>query len=197
MSTDTDTTGPSSLLSSITRLLDTGIAAGAGFDNIITVISLLCLLSIMNRNQAGREAQPKPAVPVSPLHKLLGELTKGGDGSGGLSPDTLLTLLPLLNSPQLKSKLNPGTIGTVMGLLNNLGGLGSGSPPPEKAETENKAKPDSPAAKAPKQTPAEDSPPAAARQPSEQPQPALQSEEPLEETAEKNYGRYLNWKNNF
>jgi hypothetical protein len=75
MSNDTDNTGSSSLLSSITRMLDTCVSAGTGMDSIITVVSLLCLFSIMNRNQVIREPQQaKPAINNNPLHKCLTSL---------------------------------------------------------------------------------------------------------------------------
>jgi len=196
MSNDTDNTGSSSLLSSITRMLDTSITTGAGLDNIITMVSLLCLFSIMNRNHASRETQQaKPVTNSNPLHKLLGDLTKGGDGSS-FSPDTLMSLLPLLNNPQLKSKLNPSTIGTVMGLLNNLGGLGGGSPPPEKGESETKTEPHT---KTPTEPPEAEPPPPTNVVPQSplKKQPPSQPREDSEESEEKNYGRYLNWKNNF
>ncbi|TWH48866.1 hypothetical protein [Sporomusa sp. KB1] len=196
MSNDTDNTGSSSLLSSITRMLDTSVTTGTGLDSIITIISLLCLFSIMTRTQAVREPQQiKPATTSNPLHKLLGDLAKGGDG-GGFSPDTLLSLLPLLNNPQLKSKLNPSTIGTVMGLINNLGGLGGSNPPHEKGEPETKGEPHTKASKQP--TESEPPPPAnAVQQPPLKKQPPPQPSEDVDEAEEKNYGRYLNWKNNF
>jgi len=196
MSNDTDNTGSSSLMSLITRMLDTSVTTGSGLDSIITILSLLCLFSIMTRTQAVREPQQiKPATTSNPLHKLLGDLTKGGDG-GGFSPDALMSLLPLLNNPQLKSKLNPSTIGTVMGLINNLGGLGGGSPPHEKGETETKGESHTKTSKQP--TESESPPPAnAVQQPPLKKQPPPEPSEDIEEAEEKNYGRYLNWKNNF
>lgn len=137
MPNDTDNPSSSSLLGSITRMLDATINAGAGPDNLISVLALLCLFSIVNKNNAvSQPIQTQSAASNNPLHKLLGDLTKGGDGGSGiggsgLSPDTLMSLLPLLNSPQLKSKLNPSTMGTVLGLLNNLGGGTQEKPKPE------------------------------------------------------------------
>lgn len=196
MPNDTDNTGPASLLSSITRMLDTSLATGAGLDNIITIVSLLCLFSIVNRNQAIREPQQtKTTANTNPIHKLLGDLTKGGDGSG-LSPDTLMSLLPLLNNPQLKSKLNPGTIGTVMGLINNLGGLGGGSPPSEKGQAESKTESTTKPSKQP--TESETAPTSnVVQQPPPREQISPQTNDDTGETEEKSYGRYLNWKNNF
>lgn len=200
MPNDTDNTGSTSLLGSITRMLDASVAAGAGLDNLVTVLSLLCLFSIVNRGHSvSLPQQTQPAASSNPLHKLLGDLTKGsGDssGGGGLSPDTLMSLLPLLNSPQLKSKLNPSTMGTVLGLINNLGGIG-GSNSQEKSKNETKAEPK---AEIPKQ-PAESEPPTAqpsssAPAPKQQSLPPQDSED-SEDQDGKAYGRYLNWKNNF
>lgn len=202
MPNDTDTTGSSSLLGSITRMLDASVTAGAGLDNLVTVLSLLCLLSIVNRGQTvNLPQQTQAAVNSNPLHKLLGELTKGGgdSGSGGLSPDTLMSLLPLLNNPQLKSKLNPGTMGSVLGLLNNLGGLGGNNNSQEKPKNETKPEPKTESHNKPAE------PEAPAVQPTVQqtaPLPKQQSLPPQsgddnEESDGKTYGRYLNWKNNF
>ncbi|SMC94788.1 hypothetical protein [Sporomusa malonica] len=197
MPNDTDNPSSSSLLGSITRMLDATINAGAGPDNLISVLALLCLFSIVNKNNAvSQPIQTQSAASNNPLHKLLGDLTKGGDGGSGiggsgLSPDTLMSLLPLLNSPQLKSKLNPSTMGTVLGLLNNLGGGTQEKPKPE-SKPEPKHEP-------PKQS--EPPPPPVLNQ---QPAPALkqppvspQEGEDSEDAEGKNYGRYLNWKNNF
>ncbi len=199
MPNDTENPGSSSLLGSITRMLDANSSAGAGSDNLITVLALLCLFSIVNKNNTS--SQPvlnQAAANSNPLHKLLGELTKGGDGGGiggsGFSPDTLMSLLPLLNSPQLKSKLNPGTMSTVLGLLNNLGGLGGAAPDKPKAEP----KPE------PQKQPRESEPASQAPVIDTQPVPTLKQQQiPLQEAEEpdeqdgKNFGRYLNWKNNF
>lgn len=202
MPNDTENTGSSSLLSSITRMLETSLNAGGGFDNIITVLSLLCLFSIMTRNQAHREPQQtQSAATTNPLHKLLGDLTKGGGDSSGFSPESLMSLLPLLNSPQLKSKLNPSTMGTVLGLLNNLGGLGGGSPPPEKsskAESKNEVHAESPKQPRENEIPIQQPTPTAQPAAAAKQQPlATAGHEETEEQEPKNYGRYLNWKNNF
>ncbi len=205
MPNDTDTTGSSSLLGSINRMLDASVTSGAGLDNLVTVLSLLCLFSIVNRGHTtNMPQQTQTAANSNPLHKLLGELTKGGGDSGaggGLSPDTLMSLLPLLNNPQLKSKLNPGTMGSVLGLLNNLGGLGlgGGSNSQEKPKNETKSEPKM---ELPKQ-PAEAEAPAAQAATAQQAAPPKerslppQNGEDSEEADGKTYGRYLNWKNNF
>lgn len=196
MPNDTNNTGASSLLNTITRLLDTSINAGVGLDNIITVLSLLCLFSIMSRNHAAKEAaQVQTAASTNPLHKLLGDLVKGNDGGGGFSPETLTALLPLLNNPQLKSKLNPSTIGTVMGLINNLGG---GSSPSEKSKAETKAEHSATEnAKHPKESPPVPQEAASVQQNQTGASTLTQPNEEMEDLENKNYGRYLNWKNNF
>ncbi|SDE60847.1 hypothetical protein [Sporomusa acidovorans] len=197
MPNDTDHLGSSSLLNSITRMLDTGMHTGAGLDNIITVLSLLCLFSIMNRNHAGKDTpQTQPATATNPLHKLLGDLTKGSDG--GFTPDTLMSLLPLLNNPQLKSKLNPGTMSTVLGLLNNLGSLGGGSPSPDKDKDKAKAelKPSPPTETPPQQETEALAPSTNVAQQVPVAKPPQTNEE-AEEAETKNHSRYLNWKNNF
>lgn len=201
MPNDTENNGSSTLLSSITRLLDSNISAGSGLDSLITVLSLLCLISIVSRNQT--VSQPSQLQSASnnsnPLHKLLGDLTKGGSNDGGgLSSDSLMSLLPLLNSPQLKSKLNPSTIGSVLGLLNNMGGLGSNSLQ-DKSKSEIKAENKAEEPKSSKEPEPPVQPAATVQQtvPIARQNPSSQDNETPEEPEGKNYGRYLNWKNNF
>jgi len=121
-------------------MIDNIAHEGTGYDTLIHVLSLLCILNILNRTQ------PSTAAPIiqnsptnnttNPLHKLLGELTKGGadGGGGGPSPDMLMTLLPLLNNPQIKSKLNPANISSILGVLGNLGGNNDKSEKTEKKD---------------------------------------------------------------
>jgi hypothetical protein len=112
------------LFQSVIKMIDS-LSTTGNYDTIINVLSLLCLLSILNKNTD----QISNALPTStisqndnPIQKILGELTKGGGGGLG-SPDMLMTLLPLLNNPQIKSKLNPTNIASVMGMINNLGNI--------------------------------------------------------------------------
>ncbi len=208
MPNDTDTIGSSSLLHSITRLLDASVSTGAGLDSLITVLSLLCLFSITNRNHSVSVPQPsQPAANSNPLHKLLGDLVKGGEGGGGLPPDALMTLLPLLNNPQIKSKINPATIGSVLGLINNLGGGGGHAQEKAKGETKSEPKPE-PKTEIKQETPKQstETPAHIAQAPVVNEQSAAQAKPhavssaagaEAEEMEGKNYGRYLNWKNNF
>jgi len=76
------------------------------------------LFTILNRNQHFQGNLTTSTPTGNPLQKLLGEL---GKGESGPSADTLMSLLPLLNSPQIKSKLNPTTIAAILGLVNNFG----------------------------------------------------------------------------
>lgn len=176
------------LLQSIIRILDTTSSEGS-YDTLINVLSLLCIITILNKNQT-QAAQPvsTPSAAGSPIQKLLGELTKGdGGGNGGPSMDTLMSLLPLLNSPQLKSKLNPANMSSILGLINSLGGSGNNnekhdagkSEKPEKTEQKPETKKETPAAAVTDSMP-------------------LQVERPeLEEDAKRATGRYLNWKTSF
>lgn len=141
---------PSTLLQSITHMIDSAANEGTGYDTLIHILSLLCILHILNRTQPSTAApviQNSPATsptptPTNPLHKLLGELTKGGgDGGGGPSPDMLMSLLPLLNNPQIKSKLNPANISSMLGMLGNLGGGNSDKPEESKTEKMEKKNP--------------------------------------------------------
>jgi len=140
------------LLQSITHMIDSAANEGTGYDTLIHILSLLCILHILNRTQPSTAApiiQNSPATPptpTNPLHKLLGELTKGGgDGGGGPSPDMLMSLLPLLNNPQIKAKLNPANISSILGVLGNLGG-GNNDKSEEGKKAEKIEKKDPPAA---------------------------------------------------
>lgn len=178
---------PGSLLPSVTRMVESAVNDGAGYETLIPVLSLLCLVSILGYGQP-RAAQTAAAAPVSgasPLQKLLGDLAKG-DGSSGIGPDTLVSLLPLLNSPQIKSKLNPATIGAVMSLLGNIGDKGEtakqdkGGEKPEKSE-EKRVVP----------------PPTAATATTIEAIAEKQENQETGELDKKGLGKYLNWKSNF
>jgi len=181
-----------SLLQSITRIVDSIASEGLGYDHLINILSLLCIITILNRNltPAGQyAAQPTAASSAgNPLQRLLSELTKSDGGGGGPSPDTLMSLLPLLNSPQLKSKLNPSNMATILGLINSLGGSGSSSEKheptkqekQEKTETKSDSKKDAPAAAVTESMPTTE-----------------KIETDLENQEKKSLGRYLNWKTSF
>lgn len=162
-----------SLLQTVTHMIDTTINEGTGYDTLIHVLSLLCLLQILNRTHSATPVPMLQNIPqassTNPLQKLLGDLTKGGDQSGGgPSPDMLMSLLPLLNNPQIKSKLNPANISTILGLMNNLGGSNNNDKPDKKE------------------------PPAATVN-----HPAPTNAPPPDEQEQKELGRSLNWKTNF
>lgn len=182
------------LLNTASRMLDIAVSEGIGYDNLINVLSLMCLLSILNRNQPVPQQASVPApAPGNPLQKLIGDLSKGD--AGGLSPDTLMSLLPLLNSPQLKSKINPGTIAAMMGMLNNMGGSGGNDKHDAKADKTEKT--EKPERVAPKQETPENK--------NELPAAAIMTQEIIAEKHEdihtesekRNPGRYLNWKSSF
>jgi hypothetical protein len=166
-----------SIISTVTRLIDNNIDEGTGLDNLVTVLSLLCLICIFTR-QHGTATIASSAGNNNPVNKLIGDLMKGGAQTGGAGGmDTIMSLLPLLNNPQLKSKLNPATISSVLGMLNNFGGSSS-----EKQES-------------PKEKPPEKS----KEQPKEEPKNEREdfSGNDSEEQENKSLGRYLNWKTNF
>lgn len=176
------------LLQSIIRILDTTSSEGS-YDTLINVLSLLCIITILNKNQTpAAQSVSTAATTGSPIQKLLGELTKGdgGGSNGGPSMDTLMSLLPLLNSPQLKSKLNPGNMSSILGLINSLGGGNNNdkhdsgkSEKPEKSEQKPEQKKETPAAAVTDSMP-------------------LQIERPeIDEDAKRTTGRYLNWKTSF
>ncbi len=143
MTTTTDKT----TLQSIIRLVE-NLSSTSNYDTIISILSLLCLFSILNHTTPQQSNLSMPSMnqqsTVNPLQKLLGDLLGGnktdsnaglsgalsalgglGGGLGNLSgllssPDLLMSLLPLLNNSQLKSKINPSSIASVMSMINNL-----------------------------------------------------------------------------
>jgi len=141
-----DSTNPS-LLQTITHILNTSAHEGSGYDTLISLLSLLCMLHILERLQPPAAApisqNIQTAAQVNPLQKILGELTKSVDGSGGgPSPDMLMSLLPLLNNPQLKSALNPSNISNILGLINSLGGSNTKEKPEKKEPADEQDKKD-------------------------------------------------------
>jgi hypothetical protein len=172
------------LMQIVSQIIDAFSTDGKNYDTLINVLSLICLITILGRGNA-QPTQSTASATGNPLHKILGELSKGDGNSSGPSPDMLMSLLPLLNSPQLKSKLNPSNIATIMGLVNSLGG-NSG----DKQET---AKPEK---ASPKVDARQNDPPAAAITASTS-TPNEKSSLDSEDEDKKGLGRYLNWKTNF
>lgn len=202
---------------SIMRMVDS-LSSTGNYDTIINILSLMCLFSVLNRNtgtqSAGAPVEAASGGGTNPLQKILGELTKG-DGAGALggalggplggalgaalgSPDMLMSLLPLLNNPQIKSKLNPANIASVMGMLNNLGGSGGEKTDAQKGKVEKFEKQE-------KKTPNPETPDIA---PIEQPTPPppeslipklveVKNDIPEKEPEKKPGSRFLNWKTNF
>lgn len=181
------------LLQTIITMVDTLSHERNGYDTLITILSLLCLLSILNRLQPSPSTQnpilqsSQSPTATNPLQKILGDLTKNMDGSsgggGGPSPDMLMSLLPLLNNPQVKSKLNPANISNILGLINNLGGSNTDKPEPPKSEkNEKKEKKES--------STATTSPPLTE-------QPPQMNNTDTNDPDKKELSRSLNWKTNF
>ncbi|MDR7865210.1 MAG: hypothetical protein RIN56_00250 [Sporomusaceae bacterium] len=177
---------PGSLLQSVSRMIDAAVNDGAGYESLVPVLSLICLVSILGHGQP-RAVQAAPAAGANTLQKLLGDLSKGE--GGGLGPETLVSLLPLLNSPQVKSKLNPATIGAMMGLLNNMGDKG------EKGDTakQEAPKPDKGGDKGEEKRVVT---PTAATMTLDS-QGERQAPPEATEGDKKGPGRYLNWKSTF
>ncbi len=107
----------SNLINTVIRLIEANIAAGGNLDNLIPIMALLCILSIFSRPGHTNQSVANSSS-ANPLQKILSEVVKGDSGP---SPETLMSLLPLLNNPQVKSKLNPATLTAILGLLNNMG----------------------------------------------------------------------------
>jgi hypothetical protein len=78
------------IMQSVIRMLDSAVSDGASYENIINVLSLICLVSILNRNHSTSNTIAAVGAP-NPLQKIIGDLTKS---DGGVGPDTLMSLLP-------------------------------------------------------------------------------------------------------
>jgi hypothetical protein len=185
MSTDTSS---KLLLQSTMRLIDSLSRDNIDYDHIINVLSLICLISILNRgNEVVSDISQQSAPASNPIQKILGELTKGNasGNSGGPSPDMLMSLLPLLNNPHVKSKMTPSNLATILNLVNSLGGSGTDKQEPAKSEkpqpkTEDKSES-----------------PAAAVTSSAIPDSSASPHSETEDGEKKGLGRYLNWKTSF
>ena len=166
------------------------------YDALITVMSLTCLLSILSHAFDNTQTQSRPvAAPVNNMQKLLTDLVKS-EGGGHGTPEALMTLLPLLNSPQLKNKLNPATLTSLLGLLSNLN-TDKSDKDEEKAAYkqntgENKKADASPPPAVTEDAPAPSPPPPPAATTAAASVPA--DEQPVP-PARKGMGKYLNWKN--
>jgi len=191
-------TSDRSLLQSVTRILDTLTANSTNYDTAINLLSLLCLIAILNRSQGAGSAATGSLPAASgenPLQKLLGELTKG-DGSGP-SPDLLMSLLPLLNNPQLKAKLGGGNMSAILGLINNLGGSHTDKLQDSSHDKHEKKEPPETKSFVAKEVAAAISQEQPAT-PSPHPVPLpVVEKQPGEEGEKRPAGRYLNWKSNF
>ncbi|WP_110956202.1 hypothetical protein [Anaerosinus massiliensis] len=177
------------LFQSVIKMIDSLSTAG-NYDTIVHILSLLCLLSISNNTANQTIISSTPPMNQSndnPIQKLLGDLTKGGNGLG--SPDMLMSLLPLLNNPQIKSKINPTSIASVMGIINNLGNVTS----PTKEDTiKTKSEKESPT-----EAPAPPSPIEPKKEEVEIESNTTSPEVVSEDSEKKSATRFLNWKTNF
>lgn len=98
----------------LSRLLESLHENTAQYENVLSLLALLCLLPITQRLQPGmtfsglerhQEAPaPKPASPTTPP----------------AIPDSLAALLPLLQQQNLKKKINPQQLLTLFQLLHQL-----------------------------------------------------------------------------
>ena len=169
------------LLQTILSLLDVLSSHKTEGQSWIHLLSLLCIFTILNQPSANTSPSPQGA---NPLQKLLGDLTKGSTQNGGIGgADTLLSLLPLLNNPQIKSKLNPTNIAAMMNVVQNL--AGGAAPPPTKNTVSSSDMQTTPTVPSPSQPPPAPPPPS--------PDPS----QPLPKPMPAPTNRYLDWKSSF
>lgn len=176
-------TNDRSILQTILSLLDVLSSHRSEGQSWIHLLSLLCIFTILNQPTASVSSSAASDPPANPLQKILGELTKGAVG-GANGGDTLLSLLPLMNSPQIKSKLNPSSIAAMMNIVQNLAGT---QPAPT-------AKPPAPPPPAVSDVQPASAPPAATTPAPAPTPPASTSPSKSEIPAG---GRFLDWKSSF
>jgi len=100
-----------------------------------------------------------------------------------------MSLLPLLNNPQVKSKLNPANISSILGMLGNFGGGGTNEKPEDtKTDKPEATKTDKPEKK--------ESPATTVTSPLAE-HPTHINVTHTDEPDNKDLGRSLNWKSNF
>lgn len=165
------------LLALAMRLTDQSLDQKLNSETLVEILTLLCLISLFQRHTKPSEpepAQPSPAPTQPGIPKVLTDLLKStGNSDQGPSPDLMMSLLPLLNSPQVKQKLNPANITSLLGLLQGLGNGNSSNSAPEKNE-------------------------ASTKEASNQPEPPAAALSSAQRQAEGDKGsRYLNWKSSF
>lgn len=110
-----------SLLQTILTLLDVLSSHKTEGKSWIHLLSLLCIFSILD--QINTAAPVHQSASANPLQNLLSDLLKGNTNAKSAdtpAPNALLSLLPLLNSPQLKSKLNSANLAAVMNVVQGL-----------------------------------------------------------------------------
>lgn len=175
-----------SLIQTILSLLDVLSSHKTEGRSWIHLLSLLCIFTIVS--QENNPPQSQSSAPVNPLQNLLGDLLKGTanhKASDNAPANTLMSLLPLLNSPQLKSKLTPSNIATVMNVMQNLT-----TTPASSDEKTTKSPPPSP----PQTTSTATVPPLEAPSASQTAPPPLSTPG---KTTTPTGERYLDWKNSF
>lgn len=174
-----------SLIQTILSLLDVLSSHKTEGRSWIHLLSLLCIFTIVS--QENNPPQSQSSASVNPLQNLLGDLLKGTathKSSDNAPANTLMSLLPLLNSPQLKSKLTPSNIATVMNVMQNLT-----TAPASSDEKTTKSPPPS----SPQTTSTSPVPPLEAPSASQTAPPPSTPAKTATPTGE----RYLDWKNSF
>lgn len=161
-----------SLLSTILTLLDVLSSHKSEGKSWIHLLALLCIFAIVSQETTSSNPQTSPA---NPLQGLIGDLLKGSaptKSTDATGSNMLMSLLPLLNSPQIKSKLNPANIAAVMNVVQNLS--------------------------VPQAPPASEKPPQTAPTPPPvAPAPATTTKKPANQEAPPAGERYLDWKSSF
>ena len=141
---------PASLSYTMLQVIQAALTGSIPFDSLIRLLSLMCLLSIVQQMPSQSAAPPAPSSTAAgtqggdTLQKLISQLAKTDTSGTG---DTLTGLLPLLNNPQVKSKLTPANMATILGLLSTMNAVsGDKSDKGDKEKEKSSVSKESPAA---------------------------------------------------
>lgn len=181
---------PASLSYTMLQVIQAALTGSIPFDSLIRLLSLMCLLSIVQQMPPQSAAPPAPSSAAAgtqggdTLQKLIGQLAKTDTSGTG---DTLTGLLPLLNNPQLKSKMTPANMATILSLLSTMNAVGGDkSDKSDKEKEKSSVGKESPAATVTEELPAVHSTSVEDLGEHADHQPPFQEKQ-----------RYLEWKTNF
>lgn len=104
------------VLQATLRMIDNLLAESASQPTLLPILSVLCLITILERTQP-IDKIPVYIPPSGPVQTPPPEPARTTTTNEPPLQDMLLSLLPLLNTPQLKSKITPSNISNLLNIL--------------------------------------------------------------------------------